>query len=129
MSPSVAENNCENFCEAKVCKLVSLSHGDFAESMQPCTMLSYIHLHQGLHYPTLNFYNECALNCASSQSLSTSNHSYVLFNMKREISRPMTFRLYHYANQFVKRYSLLSTREVANQTKRSRSFSLLRIFE
>ena len=50
-----AETNCEDLCEAKVCKLVSISHGDLAESMEPCTMLLYIHLHEVLRYPALFF--------------------------------------------------------------------------
>ena len=92
---SVAETNPEYLCKAKVRDLVSPSHGDIVESMDhvPCCT-EYIHLHQGLLYPTLIFYNECALSCASSQSLPTVNHSHLLAsNMKKEISRTMTFHL------------------------------------
>ena len=38
-------NYCEDLCEVKVYELVILSHGDVAESMEPCIMLLYIHLH------------------------------------------------------------------------------------
>ena len=48
--------NCENLWEAKAYELVSLSHGDFAESKESSTMLFYVHLHYVLHYSS--FYDE-----------------------------------------------------------------------
>ena len=71
---------------------------NFAQSKEACTMVLFIHLHYVLHYPM--FHDQCALSCASPQSLSTILNSYCI--MKREISRTMTFRLHH-AHQFVEK--------------------------
>ena len=92
--------NCENFCGAKGYKLLNLSHRDFAESKESCTAI----------------FTECLSLFNVLWSLRTELCQYIVhsfckqftfhtdrFQLKREISRTMTFCLY-YANTFVERY-------------------------
>ena len=96
--------NCENFCGAKGYELVNLSHRDLAESKESCTALLNTHLH------CVPVIIQCFI------SLRTELCQYIVHSfcrqftfhtdwsqLKREISRTMTFCLY-YANTFVERY-------------------------
>ena len=90
---------CEHFCGAKGYELVNLSHGDFAESKESCTALLNTHLHCACYYSLRTELCQYIVHSFCTQFTFHTDR----FQLKREISRTMTFCLY-YAITFVERY-------------------------
>ena len=90
---------CEHFCGAKGYELVNLSYGDFAESKESCTALLNTHLHCACYYSLRTELCQYIIHSFCTQFTFHTDR----FQLKREISRTMTFRLY-YAITFVERY-------------------------